>query len=663
MSSMLRAPHLLLSISLAVFATPALAQTGLSAGGQDGREWDAARARAMQSHDMAVHQSVERWKLLSSNDRMGFAAYSGFLLSYPGYPQQDKIRGYAEKALLTEMPSPTAVVAFFDRYAPITSEAAGRYAVALSTMRRAEAGTAAVAAWRMGGLTPSDETALRSLYGNRLTSADHDARMDALLWQGERAQAERQVSFVSAGRRSEFMERLTLLQGSAPGTMGLSLPSQVASDPGYVYNRAVQARRSGNLPGAVSLLANRPPLSRPAAEPELWVRELLTVARGADAASAVRIASGIDEAFPAGTDISRQSYRLRDDYTSLVWLGGTKALWSLGDARRAAPLFYRYGAAAQTPGTRSKGFYWAGRALAMAGDTAGANRYFEMAAQYPHYFYGQLSLERLGRPIPNLDTRPAVVPSPAQRASFAGLPITYAVRDVARDADWRTGVQFFREISDQARTVEDHVLVAELAQQIGRRDLAVILGQSAHADGHGEFGRIAFPLIPTPAGTDWTMVHALARQESQFAQNALSHAGARGLMQLMPGTAREQAGKMGLAYSESALVSDASYNILLGDGYFRRVKDYFGGAVPLAVAAYNAGPGNVNKWLRANGDPRTGAIDWIDWMEQIPIYETKNYVQRVLENAVVYETMYPEKSDYNGANKLSRLMPGKRKPG
>src|SRR5690606_20975733 len=118
--------------------------------------------------------------------------------------------------------------------------------------------------------------------------------------------------------------------------------------------------------------------------------------------------------------------------------------------------------------------------------------------------------------------------------------------------------------------------------------------------------------------------------ESQFAQNAISHAGARGLMQLMPGTAREQAGKIGLSYDTGALMSDASYNIRLGDGYFGRMMDYYGGAYPLAVGAYNAGPGNVNKWLRANGDPRRSGIDWVEWIEKIPIYETKNYVQRVL---------------------------------
>ena len=158
------------------------------------------------------------------------------------------------------------------------------------------------------------------------------------------------------------------------------------------------------------------------------------------------------------------------------------------------------------------------------------------------------------------------------------------------------------------------------------------------------------------------MVHAITRQESQFAQNALSHAGARGLMQLMPGTAREQAGKIGLSYSPSTLIDDPNYNIRLGNAYFSRMMDYFGGSYPLAVCAYNAGPGNVNKWLRANGDPRSGSIDWIDWIERIPFYETKNYVQKVLENAVVYEAMNPPRARYTGTTPLSHFL-GKRTPG
>src|SRR5690606_2137240 len=154
--------------------------------------------------------------------------------------------------------------------------------------------------------------------------------------------------------------------------------------------------------------------------------------------------------------------------------------------------------------------------------------------------------------------------------------------------------------------------------------------------------RIGYPRLETPAGTDWTLVHAIARQESQFAQNAISHAGASGLMQLMPATAQEEANKAGIRYMSASLIDDPGYNMRLGSNHIQRLLTRYGGSYPLAFAAYNAGPGNVNKWLRQNGDPRTGAISWIDWIEQIPFYETKNYVTRVLENAVVYENLYPE---------------------
>ena len=299
-----------------------------------------------------------------------------------------------------------------------------------------------------------------------------------------------------------------------------------------------------------------------------------------------------------------------------------------------------------------------------ARDAAGANRYFELAARYPDHFYGQLAHERLGRALPPFAQAPSAQPTPQERAAFNAAPLTAAVREVARASDWRTAVRFFREIADRAETPGEHMLVAEYAQQLGRRDMGVILGQAAASDGHLDFQTVAFPKIPVPPGFDsnWTMIHAITRQESQFAQNALSHAGARGLMQLMPGTAREQAGKMGLSYAPSAVTDDAGYNIQLGAGYFSRMMDYYGGSYPLAVAAYNAGPGNVNKWLRSNGDPRTGGLSWLDWIERIPLYETKNYVQRVIENAVVYNHLNPDKANYRGPNPTSHFL-GKRTPG
>ncbi|MFY8194859.1 MAG: lytic transglycosylase domain-containing protein, partial [Novosphingobium sp.] len=255
-------------------------------------------------------------------------------------------------------------------------------------------------------------------------------------------------------------------------------------------------------------------------------------------------------------------------------------------------------------------------------------------------------------------------PSADERSRFYSQPLTLAVREVASNGDWKTTVRFFKEVAEQQQTEAQHMMVANLARELGRRDLGVIVGQAAAARGYLDFQHIAFPLIPVPPGYEskWTGIHAISRQESQFAQNAVSHAGARGLMQLMPGTANEQAGKLGLSYNASSLTQDAGYNIQLGSGYFQRMLDYYGGSWPLAVAAYNAGPGNVNKFLRANGDPRNGGIDWVEWIEKIPLSETRNYVQRVLENAVVYEAMNPQYASYRGSNPMSYFI-GKREPG
>ena len=658
MSSMLRT-SLIVSLVLPaiVGSAPLAAQQSMSAG-----DWDSARAQLVASQPGRMAYAVDRWRQLTAADRFAFSDYANFILSYPGFPKEDTLRRYAEKALDREYVDTGRLIAFFDRYPPLTNPARAQYALALTTTGRPQALAMARAAWRAGMMADTAEAPLYSIYGGQFTFDDHDARMNALLWQGQQTQAERQIARVSPAKRATFMARLAAVQGSDPAAFGLVAGPDARSDPGYLYNRSRQLRRSGQTSGAVAVMSGRPPLSTTPFDAEDWVEELLAVARAGGATDAVRIAAGIDDAFAPGTDVSVLSYGLRDDYTSLMWLGGSKALWDLGQAAQAAPLFYRYGAAARTPPTRSKGFYWAGYAATRAGDTTGATRYFEMAAQYPDQFYGQLSLERLGRPLPAFAPPGPVLATAEQRAAFAQQPLTAAVREVARESDWRTALLFFREISDQAEGEAEHQLVAELARQLGRRDLGVILGQAAAADGLQDFQTIAFPTIPTPPGTNWTMVHAIARQESQFAQNARSHAGAAGLMQLMPGTAREQAGKMGLSYMSASLIDDAGYNLRLGDGYFARMMDYYGGSYPLAVAAYNAGPGNVNKWLRANGDPRSGGVGWVEWIERIPLYETKNYVTRVLENAVVYEAMHPERAGYGGPKSVSAFL-GKRTPG
>lgn len=637
--------------------------------GADGSDWDRARANLTASQGGPMMAAVERWKLLSSSNRFGFSDYSSFVLSYPGFPDEEKLRRYAELSLERDFAEPSRLVAYFSQKPPLTNLGRAQYALALTQLGRPEAREAARAAWRGGAMTDAAETALMAAWGTSFTLDDHDARMDALLWSGAVDQAARQIVWVSPARKSIDGARLAAMQGGDPYGILAGVPAQqFNADPGFIFQRVRQLRKSGQGAAARDLLANRPLLSRQPLDQAKWVEELLVNARGAatsgNARFAMRIAAGIDDAFAPGEDISARAYDLRDDYTSLMWLGGTQGYFNTGDYAGAAPLFWRYGAAARTPGTRSKGFYWAGKAAARAGQQAEARRYFEMAAQYGDQFYGLLALERLGRPVPQYAKDSDVQPSPDERSRFYSQPLTLAVREVARNVDWKTTVRFFKEVAEQQQTEAQHMMVANLARELGRRDLGVIVGQAAAARGYLDFQHIAFPLIPVPPGYEskWTGIHAISRQESQFAQNAVSHAGARGLMQLMPGTANEQAGKLGLSYNASSLTQDAGYNIQLGSGYFQRMLDYYGGSWPLAVAAYNAGPGNVNKFLRANGDPRGGGIDWVEWIEKIPLSETRNYVQRVLENAVVYEAMNPQYASYRGSNPMSYFI-GKREPG
>ena len=188
--------------------------------------------------------------------------------------------------------------------------------------------------------------------------------------------------------------------------------------------------------------------------------------------------------------------------------------------------------------------------------------------------------------------------------------------------------------------------------------------RAARASGARDPIRAGFPTVAVPPSmlTHWTMIHAITRQESQFDREALSQVGAKGLMQLMNPTAKEQAGKLGLPWDPARLTADPGYNVSLGASFFDRMLTYYKGSYVLAVASYNAGPGNVNRFIRANGDPREPGVDMIDWIEAIPLSETRAYVQKVLENAVIYDLFNPERARTPQANRLSFYL-GKTTPG
>ena len=612
---------------------------------------------------------IDQWKRLQQSDNWPFSDYANFMLVHPGWPGETSRRAAAETSIDTNSWSPSLAVRFFNRFPPLTGAGRVRYAQALSaTGASAQAAEQARVAWRTGVLRPTDEAALLGGFPGAFSASDHDARLDMLLWQGATTAAARQMAFASPARRPVFDARLAF-RTNAPDALdrGAAVEGIALGDPGYLADRANWLRDHGASPTARTQLSRPHALTVLPGAPEEWYETLLTAARGAandgQYSTAFNIARQVDDAYAPGTDVATRPLGERDDYTSLVWLAGTVAMENLGQPREAMGMFERYSRGSRTPTTQSKGLYWAGRAAEAAGDTPAANGFYTRAAGFSDLYYGQLAAERLRRPLKRPPPVSTAGITPAIRAAFANREVVRAVKLLGTLQRWDDQSLFVRQIAADATTDTDHALAAELATSINRPDLGVMVGRSALLNGLSDYTAAGYPSVRVPAASNdyWTIVHAIARQESQFNKTAVSHAGARGLMQLMPGTARETAGKLGLGYNPASLTSDTDYNIQLGSSYFARVYKLYG-SYPLAVAAYNAGPGNVNKWIRANGDPRTPGVDIVQWVEKIPIYETKNYVQRVLENAVVYDLMNPDKARSRGPANLSWYL-GKNQPG
>lgn len=611
--------------------------------------------------------AVAQWNALRQSDALPFSSYAQFLMAHPGWPSEAALRKSAERALQPDTASPTSVISFFTRYPPLTPGSWLRLAEAQATLGQSEnARQASRQAWIGGALSPEDESRALTRFAGNFTPDVHDQRMERLLWQRATTAAQRQLAWTSPARQPVFATRLALLTRAPDAAAQLALTADRArGDTGLFADRITWLRMTGQEGSAQMLLSAPRQLSVAPLDPAKWLEMLYATAKSASvqgrSQTAFDIARQVDDTYAASVVIRERPIAERDVYTNLTWLAGTTALHRLNRPADAIGMFDRYAKAARSPQTISKGLYWAGRAAQAAGRSDEANDFYQRAADYFDQFYGQLASERIGMPIAFPANAATVEISANERDAFNKREIVRVAELLGQQGDWANQSLFIRTISMAATTVADHALALELARRIARPDLAVMIGRSAGINGYRDYIRAGFVTVPVSADNlaNWTMIHSIARQESQFDRKIVSRAGARGTMQLMPGTARETAGFIGIGYSPSSL-DDPAYNIQLGSWYFGRLMDRYQGSYPLAVAAYNAGPGNVNKWLAANGDPRvTGNI--LGWIEAIPLTETRGYVQRVLENAVVYDLINP-RGVQPKPNPLSTYL-GKRVPG
>lgn len=573
--------------------------------------------RLLRAYRLATEEPDDR-------EHRTLADYVRFAAAEPVLGCFDGIALRAETAVDSDTPT-ADLLAWFDGRRPRNLTARVELARALEAAgRRDEALAMAREAWLGFGLDEDGESRLLARFGDRLTRDDHHARLDRLLWRHEYTAAQRMLHLVSPAWRALADARIRLGQ-NRPGVDAAvrAVPAGLAGDPGLLMDRMRWRREHGMDDGALELLLKAPNPS--GWERRWWIerayhaRRLLRTGRP-DLAYRVAADHGFSEGF---------------EFAEAEWLAGWIALRRLDRPEQALTHFVQLHDGVGYAISLARAAYWAGRASAALGRADDARFWYGRAAEHTGAFYGQLAAAKLPPDArPHLD---APQPLPAdRRAAFERREIV-ALAALAHRVDASDVVGLALGcLEDAAENGIDQRLVAELAHRFDRPDIAVRVARRSYADGVRLLPD-GYPTMTLPSGhPEPALVHALIRQESGFRADAVSRAGARGLMQLMPATARQTARKAGLGYSLDALLDDPAYNVSLGRAHLAELLEAFDGSYVLGLAAYNAGAHRARQWLAENGDPRRPGIDTIDWIELIPFYETRNYVQRVLEGLAIY---------------------------
>jgi soluble lytic murein transglycosylase len=553
----------------------------------------------------------------------GFAELAGFVDANPEWPLLSVIRVRAES--VSGEAADDAVGPWFQRHRPITPQARLREADLAAARGDSATATGIVrTVWLDGAFSPAEEADFLARYGAAIRPEDHAARLDRLLWDGKTAEAGRMLGRVPAESRQLAELRMELASGGKRAEALLArLPKALLADPGLAFSRMKAFKRKDEDDAAAAVIEGQAELGRP----EAWWPDRQSIAR--------RLLQ-LNEAERAYRLVA--NHRLHDP--SLVadaeFLAGWIALRHMKQPALALPQFTALYALAKMPVTLARAAYWAGRAEEAQGHAEAATQWYEKAAPYQTTYYGQLAAA-MPSVLPPDKPVPEPKATPAERAAFENRELVRAVRILLAAGEDDHAKPFLNRLSDLAQSPAEYAAAADFAEEVGRPDLGVAVAKKASYAGF-QLLRAGYPVVwmPRNAGTEQALLLALTRQESAFDLRAVSASGALGLMQLMPGTARQVAKSIDEPFSQERLTRDGEYNVTLGQAFFDKLLTTFNGSYVLSIAGYNAGPGRVEQWIGQFGDPRQPGTDPVDWVEEIPYGETRNYVQRVLENLQVY---------------------------
>tara|TARA_R110002124_G_scaffold64985_2_gene177638 strand:- start:445566 stop:447656 length:2091 start_codon:yes stop_codon:yes gene_type:complete len=589
--------------------------------------------------------AVSENKKAQKDGHVSAADMKDLIEAKPYWPQQTPLKTIFEAKIAFEHHD-FDVVAWFAKHPPETSRGMKIYLAALEKANDwARVKTTINQWWAVALVDPKDQTYLLKRYGRYINRDAHIKRLDKLIDRGHYTNAQNVAPLLGADYVRLAKARITLRQdidsdrSHSDGEVSRAIravPEAMQDDAGLIYDRLKWRRVKKLNSRAMDILLDAPTHEAIAGSEGLWWRERhIVIRRFMD-----------DKNYEAAYALASSHKQVSGvNFTEAEWLSGWLSLRFMDDAKTALKHFYSMKSSAKTPITLSRHYYWIGRSFEALGDTVNAKENYKLAADFPTTYYGLLAHDRSGATAHSIANMASPTLQEDQHAILSNNPHLTDMFNAAQAlqaVDYNISANGFLAAASnlgEDRGLSKHY-VAQKSAEMGKINISVLLSRRAAMKHVFYAQNYAYPLMldsmNNVSGAEWALVHGIIRQESLFDQNAQSGVGARGLMQLMPKTAQAVAKDINIGYQQDWLKDRPAFNIQLGSTYIRELLDKYDDAYPLAIAAYNAGPNRVDSWLNRYGDPRNGAIGWVDWVELIPFSETRNYVMRVNEATFVY---------------------------
>ena len=584
-----------------------------------------------------VAKKLVEWAILRNDDGgADFSRYMAFINANPTWPSITTLRRKAEAILFQDRHDAATIRAYFGSNKPLSAK--GRLALARALLAQGDRkGAEALAreVWRSDAISQEVELKVLEQFGEFFTRADHKARMDRRLYEKDDTEAGVRAATRLGGHEPAIAKaRIAMLGKGGDKKHVEAVPASAHNDIGFKFAKIQMLRRADKATEAAALMATIPQLDDSHDLDEWWIERRLLVRKLLDEDDPKRAYIVARDATPP----TRDNYRAEHQFTA-----GWVALRYLNDPTTAAAHFKKVTEGAENPIALARGLYWQGRAAEALKKPQEARTHYQAAARFPTAYYGQIARAKAGLGDIALNSPPPL--SATERAALAKSDVVRAA-ELLYVADARDLLNAaMADLGDKSNDIPTLVMLGELAQKYQDPRGMLLVGKLALARGH-PLDHAAFPTVGLPSYTaigpevEPALVYSIARQESWFNPKTVSSANAMGFMQVTPAAGKYLAKKFNVTYDQKRLLSDNVYNLQMGAAELGDlIKDYRGSYI-MSFAAYNAGRGRVRDWVSRYGDPRDPKVDPIDWVERIPFSETRNYVQRVMENAQVYRVRF-----------------------